>query len=515
MDGPPLSTGGVNEEEHMTSDQHAGDLGFIDGGRREPRIAIVGAGFGGIAAAVTLKRAGLTDFVVYEKSAGPGGVWWDSRYPGAEVDTPTHIYSYSFKRFDWTRSHARQAELQRYLEETIDEFGIRRHFVFGTEVAKVVWNETARTWSLHRGGVVETFDYVVLAVGILNVPAIPSWPGMAEFAGPMFHTSRWEAEHDLTGKRVAIVGTGSTAAQVVPNLARAADHVYVFQREPGWINPKPITVYDEAERKALKSRLRYRLERIRAYRSSAASRQGGDIHRPGTPANLEAMARCQAFIDEVFADRPDLAKAVTPDYPYFGKRPIKDSNFYEALKRDNVELIPVPVERVTADGVIDAEGAHHAIDLLVLSTGFQPSKYLSQIAVYGQDGLDIQDEWQGTPQAYLGIMVPGFPNLFMMYGPNTNSPVIVFMHELQAKFMVGAIASARRWRAPKIEVRRWVHRRYNAWLQSAMEGSVWATANNYFKSSTGRVVTQWPVSPTVYWALARFTRPLAVTVKRR
>lgn len=498
----------------MIPDQHADDLGYLDAGRREPRIAVIGAGFGGIAAAVKLKLAGLTDFVVYEKSAGPGGVWWDSRYPGAEVDTPTHIYSYSFKRFDWTRSHAQQAELQRYLEETIDEFAIRRHFVFDTEVDKVVWNDSTRTWSLYRAGAVETFDYVVLAVGILNVPAIPTWPGLADFTGPAFHTSRWEPGHDITGKRVAVVGTGSTAAQVVPNLARDAKQVYVFQREPGWINPKPVTVYDESERRALRSRLRYRLERIRAYRASAASRQGGDIHRPGTPANLEAMGRCEAFISEAFADRPDLAKAVTPDYPYFGKRPIKDSNFYQALKRDNVELVPVPVERVTEDGVVDADGVHRVVDLLVLSTGFQPSKYLSQIDVYGQDGRDIQDEWQGTPQAYLGIMVPGFPNLFMMYGPNTNSPVIVFMHELQADFLVGAIRTGRRLRAPKIEVRRWVYRRYNAWLQSEMDGSVWATANNYFKSATGRVVTQWPVSPTVYWALAKLTRPLAVSVKR-
>ncbi|MGV9914701.1 flavin-containing monooxygenase [Streptomyces tendae] len=499
----------------MISEQRANDPGYLDAGRREPRIAIVGAGFGGIAAAVKLKRAGLTDFVVYEKSQGPGGVWWDSRYPGAEVDTPTHIYSYSFKRFDWTRSHAQQAELQRYLEETIDEFGIRRHFHFGTEVEKVVWQDRTRTWHLHRAGAVETFDYVVLAVGILNVPAIPDWPGLKDFAGPAFHTSRWESEHDLTGKRVAVVGTGSTAAQVVPNLARDAKHVYVFQREPGWVNPKPITLYSAAERRALRSPLRYRLQRLRAYRASASSRHGGDIHRPGTPANQAAMNACKAFIDRVFKDRPDLAKAVTPAYPYFGKRPIKDSNFYEALKRDNVELVPVPVERITEDGVVDAEGTHRPVDVLVLSTGFKPSRYLSQIGVHGRRGVDIQDEWAGTPAAYLGIMVPEFPNLFMMYGPNTNSPVIVFMHELQADFITGAIRAARRLRAPVVEVRSGVHRRYNAWLQSKMRGSVWTTANNYFKSATGHVVTQWPVSPTVYWALAKLTRPLALTLRKR
>jgi cation diffusion facilitator CzcD-associated flavoprotein CzcO len=495
----------------MTDARPRTATGAID--LKHVRVAVVGAGFGGIAAAVKLRKAGLRDFVVYEKSAGPGGVWWDSRYPGAEVDTPTHMYSYSFKRYDWSRSHAQQPELQRYMEETIDEFGLREHFRFSTPVSRIVWRDELSQWEVHLADRTELFDFVVSAVGILNVPSIPDWPGLDEFAGPKFHTSRWEPEHDLAGKRVAVVGTGSTAAQVVPQLAASAKHLSVFQREPGWVNPKPVHVYTDGERARLQSPWRYRLQRIKAYRTSAGSRHGGDIHRPGTAANEAAVKACEAYIANTFADRPDLRAMVTPTYAYFGKRPIKDSSFYEALKRDNVELVPTPVTRVTRTGVVDAAGVEHEVDVLVMSTGFKPSSFLTQLGVTGRGGVDIQTAWKGEPAAYLGMTVPGFPNFFMMYGPNTNGPTIVFFHERQADFFVRAIRLAVRRRA-EIEVRPSVYRRYNDWLQSKMRGSVWESANNYFKSETGKVVTQWPVSPTTYWLLSRTTMRLSSRLTR-
>jgi cation diffusion facilitator CzcD-associated flavoprotein CzcO len=481
--------------------------------RRDVRIAVIGGGFGGIAAAVYLQRAGFTNFTVFEQSDGPGGVWWDNRYPGAEVDTPTHTYSFSFQRYDWTRSHADQQELQGYMEHTLDQWNLRRYFTFGVHVDGVGWDDARHVWQLHVGPDILEFHVVVSAVGILNVPRKPTWPGLDDFTGVKFHTSRWPAGLDLSGKRVAVVGTGSTAAQVVPRVAAAAEHLYVFQREPGWINPKPVKVFTAAERAALRNPRRYRLERIRGYRASTASRAGGDIHLPDSAANKEATQRCIAYINEVFKDRPDLQKSVTPTYGYFGKRPIKDSNFYPALLRDDVELIPHPVVRVTPTGIVDDTGTEHQIDVLVMATGFQGSNYLAQLPVTGPGGRTLHEAWNGEPEAFLGITVPGFPNFFMLYGPNTNSPVVLFHLEQQSQYVVRALKRMLAHGATAVESRRPVHDRYNRWLQGRMKGSVWETTNNYFRTPSGKVVTQWPVSPSIYWVLARL--PMAVSTRLR
>jgi cation diffusion facilitator CzcD-associated flavoprotein CzcO len=472
---------------------------------------VIGAGFGGIATGVKLKKAGLNDFTIFEKSDGPGGVWHDNRYPGAEVDTPTHTYSFSFMRYDWTRSHAGQKELLQYMNDTIDAFKIRDKFRFSEQALEIVWDEGASFYRLTTPLGTYEFEYVISAVGLLNVAKFPDWPGLDDFAGPKFHTSQWEGHHNLSGKRVTVVGTGSSAAQVVPKVATVADHVYVFQREPGWVGPKPIVEYDNQRRAELKNPLRYKIERLKGYRRAAESRKGGKIHIVGSAANIAASDAHRAYIGKVFADRPDLQKLVTPDHPFYGKRPIKDSNYYEALKRDNVELIPSAVVSVTSDAVVDANGVKHPTDVLVMSTGFQPSRFLSQLSVRGRDDIDIQDYWHGDASAFAGITVPNFPNFFMLYGPNTNSPVVLFFLERQAEYAIRAIKAARRRRAKKVAVRKTAYDRYNAWLAKQLEGSVWETSNNYYKSESGRVVTQWPVSPTVYWAITRI--PIRLTAK--
>jgi cation diffusion facilitator CzcD-associated flavoprotein CzcO len=480
-----------------------------EGKGASPRVAVVGGGFGGVTAAVKLVRAGLRDFTVFESSAGPGGVWWDNRYPGAAVDSPTHVYSFSFKRYDWSRSHAEGAELQRYIEETIDDFGLRGHFRFSTRVSKIVWDEAGQRYAVHTDHGVERFDFVISAVGILNLPKHPEWPGLDEFRGPVFHTARWEPEHDLTGKRVAVVGTGSSAAQLVPSIAGVAGKVTVYQREPGWIDPKPVTVYSPEERAALSSPWRYRLERLRAFWFLTTSWKGGDVYRPGKPANEKARQQAMAFLDQSLSDRPDLRKLVTPDYPYHGKRPVKDSNFYQALKREDVELVPRAVRRVTATGVVDTDGVERPADVLVLATGFQPSRYLARLDVRGRGGRGIHDVWAGEPAAFLGSQVPGFPNFFMLYGPNTNTPVVLFFLERQADMAIRLIRRCGSRGATAVEVRESVHDRYNRWVQRQLRGSVWETANNYYKSPGGRVVTQWPAGPVEYWLLSRFLSPFA------
>jgi cation diffusion facilitator CzcD-associated flavoprotein CzcO len=483
-------------------------------GKTGPRVAVIGAGFGGIAAAVKLAEAGIMNFTVYERSGGPGGVWWDNRYPGAEVDTPTHMYSFSFKRYDWSRSHAQQAELQRYMQETIDERGLGPHFVYDAEVRSIQWDDSRAAYTVEVGQDLLVYDFVISAVGMLNVPKHPDWPGVESFAGLRVHTAEWNKSIELEGKRVAVVGTGSTAAQVVPNVAKIASKLFVFQREPGWINPKPVHEYSEREREELRRPIRYRLRRLKGFFDASATRDGGQVHIEGSRSNRAAMAACAEYIERVLHDRPDLQKLVTPSYGYFGKRPIKDSNFYPTLMRDNVELVPFAIERMTESGVVDSSGAQHAVDVVITATGFQPVNYLARLKVSGRGGVDLHDFWAGEPRAYLGIQVPEYPNFFMIYGPNTNSPTTVFFLELQAEFAIRHIRWAARRPGRAVEVRRSVFDRFDSWLRRKMVGSVWASANNYFRTESGRVVTQWPVSATRYWLLAKLPARLTSTVRK-
>jgi cation diffusion facilitator CzcD-associated flavoprotein CzcO len=488
----------------------------IRGAGDTPAIVVVGGGFAGIAAGVKLRRAGIESFSIYEKSLSVGGTWRDNTYPGCEVDTHSHLYSYSFTRPDWSRTHARQPELQKYLEGVVDEFDLRRHFRMGVSVDEAVWDETSHTYRLRCGdGTVVTCDVLISAVGFLNVPNLPSWPGLDRFEGPTFHTARWEHEHDLSGKRVAIVGTGSTAAQAVPELAEVAGRLLVFQREPGWVMPKGDKDFTDDERAALRRPLHWRRERLRQLQRIEKSLWRRAVYRPGSKINDMCERICRDYIAREFAERPDLREAVTPTYPYWGKRMILASGFYPALKRDNVELIPRAVKAVTERGVVDADGVERPVDVLVLSTGFQPTRYLAHLRVVGRGGRSLHDYWASEPRAFLGITVPGFPNFFMLYGPGTNGGEIVWMLERQAEYAVRAIKRMMRSGATAIEVKcRWADR-YHRWLQSTMEGTAWTVSNNYFKSESGRIVTQWPYSPLVYATLTKTLGRWSEATRRR
>jgi len=475
-----------------------------------PQVVIVGAGFGGIAVGVKLKRAGIHSFTIFEKSLGPGGTWWDNRYPGAEVDVSSHLYSYSFKTYDWSRTHARQQELQGYLEEVIDDYGLRPHIRFGTTVDEAIWDERTHTYAVRlRGGDEVVAHVVVSALGLLNYPRYPDWSGLDTFDGPKFHTARWEHEHDLTGKRVAVVGTGSTATQIVPEIAPMVDHLYLFQREPGWVVPKGDRNFTQEERAALRKPWNHRRERIRLALLLERNQIGGAIHRPGTKMNSLREQQCRGFIDREFADRPDLREAVTPNYPYPGKRPILNSTFYGALKRDNVQLVPRAVARVTEHGVVDTAGDEYPIDVLVMATGFQPANYLASLEVTGVNGRTIHEAWNGEPRAVLGMTVPGFPNFYMLYGPNTNGGEIVFCLERQAEHVVQTVRRMLRHGATAVEVRPTFYEAYNRWIQRKMDGTAWIVSNNYYKSPSGRIVTQWPFGALLYGALTKTLAPLS------
>jgi cation diffusion facilitator CzcD-associated flavoprotein CzcO len=481
-----------------------------------PRVVVVGAGFGGIAAGVKLRQAGIDTFTIYESSLGIGGTWWDNTYPGAEVDVGSHLYCFSFKPHDWTRTHAKQPELQQYLEDTVDELGLRPHVRLGVAVESARWDDERHLWTVQlEDGTVDECHVLVSGVGFLNVPRYPDWPGLDDFEGPKFHTARWEHQHDLTDKVVAVVGTGSSATQVVPAIRPIVRQLYVFQREPGWVMPKGERDLSDEERATLAKPWRRKRERGRQKFLLEKSLWRGRLYRPGTKINATRERFCRSYIARQFADRPDQREAVTPKYPYPGKRPVFASTFYPALKKENVQLVPRAVTSVTPTGIVDADGVERAVDVIVMATGFQPANYLSRLRVVGRDGRTLQEHWAGEPRAYLGITVPGFPNFFMLYGPGTNGGELVVMLESQAEFVVRAVKRMMRARVTAVEVKATFEARWYRWLQSRMEGTSWTMSNNYFKSPTGKIVTQWPSGNLHYRLLTKLLGRVSETTRRR
>lgn len=467
-----------------------------------PRVAVIGGGYSGIAAAVALRRAGVP-FQVFEKSDDIGGTWWDNVYPGAEVDTPSVLYSFSYAPRVWSRTHVRGAELLDYLHEVARRYRVTDHVRTGVQIDRVEWVEEAHAYRLTADGVdVGLFEGVVSAVGFLNIPKYPEWPGIESFAGPRVHTSRWPAGLDIAGLRVGVVGTGSTAAQVVPTIAPQCREVVLFQREPGWVLPKGDREYTPAEQRALGSPLAQRINRFNMLwrREKSQTRNAG--WRPGTPQNRAAETTARRYIKTVFADRPDLAEAVTPRYPYGGKRPVLTDVFYPALLRDNVRLIPRPVQRVTEHGVVDSSGTETPLDVLVMATGFQ-TDFSFNYDLITRDGRKLTDLWNGDPYAFLGIMVPRVPNFFIMYGPNTNGGSILTHLEAQADYIARAVRALGRKRATQIEVSARATEIFNRILQRRLDGASFTVANNYYKSASGRIVTQWSDGAIMYSALTR------------
>jgi cation diffusion facilitator CzcD-associated flavoprotein CzcO len=481
---------------------------------RTVRVVIVGAGLGGISAAIKLKRAGFDTFTVYEKAAGPGGVWWQNTYPGCEVDIPSHAYSFSFMPYDWSGTHASQPELQHYAEDLIDRFGIRGHFRFGTEVRQAVWQpgRSAYAVTLDNDEVVEA-DLLVSAVGMLSHPKLPSWRGLDRFEGAVFHTSRWDHALDMTGKRVALVGTGSSACQLGPQIAPSVARLDVYQREPGHVLPKRERLFNETERRRFRRfSLLQRIERTKLFwtgrRMAAALRVGSERHRRVESVHAHYLEKC--------VEDPQTREALTPDFPYGCKRPIFASTWYPMFNRENVHLIPHAVQRVTPHGVIDAAGAERPADVLILSTGFQASNYLATLPVRGPGERWLADVWTNGPWGLLGITVPGFPNFTMMYGPNTNGGFsIMTQHEIQA----AAIVRLARWlrRRPAFDTRealaRGVDDRVQRRIGVAMS-TISHDCHNYYYSTSGKNVTQWPFSHTAYRLAARALLPLAITNHR-
>lgn len=471
---------------------------------RSVTVAIIGAGLGGVGVAVNLVRRGVRSFTVFEKSNGAGGTWWDNRYPGAECDVPSALYSYSFKLHDWTRTHAPQSEIQAYVEETIDDFGIRSNFRFGVGVARADWDDERLQYRVTLdNGETHWFDVVVSAVGMLNVPKIPDWPGLESFEGPLFHSARWDSTADLDGKRVAVVGGGASAAQVVPTLQPRVGELLSFQREPGWVLPKGDRDYEVAERTTLNRFGRRRLERWKVFRAVDKGGSRGDVN-----VIAAQRKRLEALIASEFEDRPALRDALTPTFQPRCKRNVLSDVFYPAIKEPNVRLITRSVERVTPRGVVDDHGEEHAVDAVVLTTGFQAASFLSTLRVTGRHGGDLHETWGADPRAFLGITVPGFPNFYLLYGPNTHGVVVSFMLERQAEFVGRDLQRLQRAGGGTIEVRPEADAWYQRVLQEAIDAvETWKSGcHNFYLSTSGRNVVQWPWTHRRYYFWARILR---------
>lgn len=480
-----------------------------------PTVAIIGGGFGGIGMAIALQRKGIERFTIFEKAAGVGGTWWHNTYPGAEVDTPSVLYSYSFEPWNWSRTHVRQHEFHGYIDHIVDKYDLRSRIRLNTSVGQVVWDSDLGQWDIFddTGELLQHADFVVSAVGMLSDPKLPDWPGLDTFRGPAFHTAQWEHMHDLAGRRVAVVGSGSTAVQVVPALAKTVDHLFMFQREPGWVIGKGDREFSTAERASMNSAIAQRIVRTMIVLQREFPTMRGKVFRPGTAENAAGEKAARAHIEAQLGDRPDLVAAVTPKHAYMSKRPIVTDDFYPTLRRDNVTLVPKAVSRITETGVVDADGVEHEVDALVMSTGFKV-KFLSTLRVVGRDGIELHDAWDGEPRAFLGIMVPRFPNFFIMYGPNTNAGSIITNLELQASYIAASVSYAGKKSARSIEVRRSAFERFDRWVMKRLDGTAFQYENNYFKSSSGRVSTQWPDSVFLYGLLTKVLRRLPWTIER-
>ncbi|MFI6595184.1 flavin-containing monooxygenase [Nonomuraea sp. NPDC050536] len=459
-----------------------------------PRVAIIGAGFGGLCMAIQLERAGLSSYTVFEKAGDLGGTWRDNSYPGAGCDIPSHLYSYSFEKYaSWTRRYPEQPEILGYLEQCADKYDVRRKIRFNTEVLSATYADAS--WQIRTAGGTETFDVVVISVGQLNRPRMPDIPGMDDFEGTCFHSARWNHEHDLTGRRVAVIGNGSSAAQFIPRIAERVEHLDVFQRTPNWVIPKPDAAFGPLTRLAF----HYVPGLQRAYREWIYRYAEGTLY-PALAQGWSTGLLKKRAMDHLEAQVPDpgLREKLTPGYPPGCKRVVIDSSFYPALTRSNVDVVTDRIVRVAAKGVETAEGLREA-DTIIYATGFRSTEFLSPIEVQGRDGVSLTRQWHSGAEAYLGISVPNFPNLFLLYGPNTNlgHNSIVFMIECQVNHVLSCLPYIRKHGT--IEVRPEAMAAWTRQLEAAMGRMVWGNGcQSWYKTAEGRVTNNWPGPTTLY-----------------
>jgi cation diffusion facilitator CzcD-associated flavoprotein CzcO len=481
----------------ILADSSIGDMSLSP---TELPVVIVGTGFSGIAMGVMLKRAGIESFIILEKADDIGGTWRENTYPGAACDVPSHLYSFSFEpKPDWSHAFSPQQEIQDYLRHCVKKYDLARHIRFGSLVTGAEFEEASGTWTVRvEGGDPIKARALVLGNGALHVASYPDIPGLESFAGAVFHSAHWDHGYDLEGKRVAVVGTGASAIQFVPEIASKVGSMHLFQRTAPWIVPKPDRPMRRWEHvlfrripplQRLYRALIYWLLEIRAV---------GFVVNPRLMRFLETLAR--RHLAATVAD-PTLRAKLTPDYTIGCKRILLSNDYYQALQRPNVELVTDGIAAVTRTGIRTRDGAERPVDAIICGTGFSVADYLTRLDIVGRGGRRLSDGSHGKPATYLGITVNGFPNLFLLMGPNTglghNS--MIFMIEAQARYALQAIQAVRRKRLSFLDVRESVQRAFNERLQAQMRHCVWSSGCRSWYVQDGYNSTIWPYFTFQYW----------------
>ncbi|MGO9449816.1 MAG: flavin-containing monooxygenase [Candidatus Binataceae bacterium] len=469
--------------------------------RAQRRIAIIGSGFAGLCLAIQLKRRGLDSFTIFEKADRIGGTWRENTYPGACCDVPAFSYCFSFEqKTDWSRKWAPQSEILEYMESCARKYDLARHIRFTTEIAGARWDADESVWRIKTAGGEEfVADVLVSGTGQLNRPSIPKIDGLENFKGVSFHSAKWRHDIDLSGLNVAVVGNAASAIQFVPVIAPKVGKLNIFQRSANWMVQRGDRAYTEAEKQRF---ARYPLLAL-AYRWLIYFQH---------EINWPIFRRVKFFVDrtqKIAGDYmrstlkdPKLQQSQIPDYPFGGKRMLISDDYFLALNRDNVEVVLGGIDRVTENAVVTKDGRTVPADVIILATGFQSTSFLAPMAINGIGGRSLNDEWHGAARAYLGITVAGFPNLFLMYGPNTNlgHNSIIFMIECQTNYILGCLEQMDSRGLASIDLRHEVMESFDARVQQELQRTVWAaTGKSWYKTDDGRITNNWSGSAIRYW----------------
>ncbi|GGH61779.1 NAD(P)-binding domain-containing protein [Frigidibacter albus] len=499
------------------------------------KVLVIGAGASGICAGIRLKQAGIA-FEIVERNDDVGGVWHENTYPGCGVDSANHLYCYSFElNHDWSRYYVKQPELRDYLRDCARKHGVMDHVHLNQEVQALafdeegaVWHATIRQADGSQRRVVA--NAVISSVGQLNQPAYPPLKGLDGFAGHSMHTARWDHGIDLRGKSVAMIGTGASGMQVAPAIADDVARLTIFQRSAPWVLPRHN--YHNTVTENVKWVLANVPFYARWYRFMLFWAYGDGVypllkidrnwHQPGSISarNAEIRAQWTKYVEAEVGDRPDLFAKVLPDYPPYGKRSLRDNDWYRTLRRDKVELVNTPVAEIVPGGIIDCEGRHYPVDVIIYATGFLASRMLHPMDIVGKGGTRLRDIWgDDNPRAYLGITMPGFPNLFLTYGPNTNlahGGSIIFQAECQVHYITTCLAALIEGGHDAMECTAEAYDDYNASVDATLDEMVWAFegVTNWYKNASGRVTTNSPWSLVDYWHMTRSPDPAAYTFIR-
>ena len=470
-----------------------------------PSVAVIGTGFGGLGAAIELKKGGYDDLVILEKADEVGGVWRENTYPGAACDVPSPFYSYSFERNPrWPRRFSQQPAILDYLRHVADKYDVRRHIRFGSEVSGASYDEATKKWTVAiAGGEPVVVDLLVSAVGQLSRPSLPRITGRETFEGESFHSAQWDHSVDLEGKRVAVIGTGASAIQFVPEIQPQVAKLSVFQRTPPYIIPRPDTGYRDVHHKVFEKVPATQLVERGTWYGVTESLSVAWVYSKALAKVIRGVSKLH--MKRQTKAKPGLFEKVWPGYPVGCKRILFSSDYLPALTRPNVDVVTGGISEITAKGVVTPDGRLHEVDVIVYGTGFTATDFLAPMTITGLGGKDLREEWAGGARAYYGMSVPGFPNLFIMYGPNTNTGggSIIYFLEAQARYLRGYVDHLVASGGP-LMVRAEIEEAFDRRIQDKLSESVWTGCTSWYRGPNGRISTNWPLLSIEYNRQARF-----------